>query len=351
MTDSRAPKRQWIRWLIPVATLALLGLFARSVDWPRAWSAIAHANPLLLAFATLVNLLSLTVKGIRWSVFLEGIGVRGVGAAVRATFVAAALNNVVVANGGEAARVAGIARQSDASTTSVLATLAVDRLCDLLTYAVLFVATAFVLPLPADLARWRMPGLVAIVAIVSVIAFLLWRAPSPADAGGVVAKVERSSLLVRARRSGRELLSTTASIATPKRVALAAVLSIISWIGQWATYHYAAHSAAFAMTPTDTLLAWLAVNASFLIRLTPGNVGVFQLLYALAATSTGLSRDSAVAVAFLIQVIQYIPVTIVGLLFAPSLAAGPRARIVAPTPPRIDREPAMRLRGEQERGA
>jgi uncharacterized membrane protein YbhN (UPF0104 family) len=105
------------------------------------------------------------------------------------------------------------------------------------------------------------------------------------------------------------------------------------------------------MTPTDTLLAWLAVNASFLIRLTPGNVGVFQLLYALAATSTGLSRDSAVAVAFLIQVIQYIPVTIVGLLFAPSLAAGPRARIVAPTPPRIDREPAMRLRGEQERGA
>ena len=70
------------------------------------------------------------------------------------------------------------------------------------------------------------------------------------------------------------------------------------------------------------MLALLAVNASFLVRLTPGNVGVFQLLYALAATSTGLDKDSAVAVAFLIQLIQYIPVTIVGLLLAPSLAGG-----------------------------
>ena len=79
---------------------------------------------------------------------------------------------------------------------------------------------------------------------------------------------------------------------------------------------------AFATTPAESLLALLVVNASFVVRVTPGNVGVFQLLYALAVTSTGLDRDSAVAAAFLIQLVQYIPVTIIGLLIAPSLAAG-----------------------------
>ena len=83
------------------------------------------------------------------------------------------------------------------------------------------------------------------------------------------------------------------------------------------------------------------MNASFLIRLTPGNVGVFQLLYTLAATSAGLDRDDAVAVAFLVQVIQYIPVTVIGLLLAPSLVRGPAA--VSPD--------QTRVRGESELGA
>ena len=74
-----------------------------------------------------------------------------------------------------------------------------------------------------------------------------------------------------------------------------------------------------------TMDALLVVNASFAVRLTPGNVGVFQLLYALAATSTGLDKDSAVAVAFLISLIQYIPVTLIGLLLARSLTIDRRA--------------------------
>jgi uncharacterized membrane protein YbhN (UPF0104 family) len=130
-----------------------------------------------------------------------------------------------------------------------------------------------------------------------------------------------ASFGARARRYWRRLVATSASVTTRGRLASAILLSLIAWAGQWATYHYAAHAVAFATTPAESLLALLVVNASFIIRVTPGNVGVFQLLYALAVTSTGLDRDSAVAVAFLIQLVQYIPVTIIGLLLAPSLAA------------------------------
>jgi len=148
----------------------------------------------------------------------------------------------------------------------------------------------------------------------------------PADLPGERrAEVETRKLLARARDYWRRLTATSAELATARRLAIAVALAFVGWAGQWATFQYAAHAASFPTTPADSLLALLVVNASFAVRLTPGNVGVFQLLYALAATSTGLDKDSAVAVAFLISLIQYIPVTLIGLLLARSLTIDRRA--------------------------
>jgi uncharacterized protein (TIRG00374 family) len=313
---------------VPLATLALLALFARSVDWRHAWNATVHADPTLLVLATLANLATLVVKGTRWWLFLRAAGVPGLGQAIRATMAGAALNNVLVANGGDAARVAIVAKRENVSSASVLATLALDRLCDLVTYGMLFVGAAFALPLPPELARWRMPGLFAIVAVGVIAGVLVWRG-SPASVSETPDATKAVGFAARARAYWRRLVATSTHVATWPRVGLAVALSLVAWAGQWATFHYAAHAAAFPTTAADSLLALLAVNASFLVRLTPGNVGVFQLLYALAATSTGLDRDAAVAVAFLIQLIQYIPVTVIGLVLAPSLASTSRLSRVA----------------------
>jgi uncharacterized membrane protein YbhN (UPF0104 family) len=317
--DERSSRR-WLRWLLPVLTLALIGIFARTIDWRRAWSAIIQADPSLLAIATFANLASLVVKGIRWSLFLTPAGVTGIGQAVRGTLAGAALNNVLVANGGDAARVAAMARRGNVSSAAVLATLAVDRFCDLATYSALFVGAAFLIPLPPELARWRVPGFATLGALAGVTAVLVWRgsrrdsARDDDDAG--------PGALPRAKQYWRRLVATSAAIVTGPRMVIAIVLSFAAWAGQWATFQYAAHATAFDTTASESLVALLVVNASFLVRLTPGNVGVFQLLYALAATSAGLDKNSAVAVAFLVQLIQYVPVTVIGLLLAPSLVKG-----------------------------
>ena len=318
MTDSGS-KRTWLRWAVPAATLALLALFARKVDWAHAWNAIAHADPILLGIATIANLGTLVVKGIRWTLFLRAVGIHGTAQALRVTFVGHALNNVLVANGGDAVRVAAMARLHRVSSARVLATLAIDRVCDLVSYAALFAVAAFTLPLPPELARWRTPGILTLAALGALVAALVLRTPRKPH-GEQHGESESTTLLSRARDYWHRLSATSAELATAPRLGAAVALAFLSWAGQWATFHYAAHSASFPTTPADSLLALLVVNASFLVRLTPGNVGVFQLLYALAATSTGLDKDSAVAVAFLISIIQYIPVTLIGLLLARSLA-------------------------------
>ena len=329
--------RRWLHAALAVITIGLLALFARGVDWQRAWTAATDAKPGILSIAIAANLASLVVKGVRWSLFLEAAGVTGLAPIIRATFAGAALNNVLVANGGDAARVAALARRNSTSSATVLATLVVDRTCDLISYIVLFVVGAFALPVPQALERWRIPGALALIAVLVVLGIVAWRASRPPreqpDGG--------QATVSRIRRYWKQLATTTGAVSTPSRLGIAILLSFVAWAGQWATFHYAAVAADFGTSESTSLLALLLVNASFLIRLTPGNVGVFQLLYTLAATSAGLDRDDAVAVAFLIQVTQYIPVTVIGLLLAPSLVRG--ATSVSPD--------QMRVRGDTELGA
>src|SRR5882672_11619806 len=101
-----SPKlKKGIRWAISAAILVFLVLFARTINWHAAWSSMRHASLPLLAAAIGVNILSVLIKGVRWWLFLRPIGITSLWLAVRATVAGAGLNNVLVASGGDAARV------------------------------------------------------------------------------------------------------------------------------------------------------------------------------------------------------------------------------------------------------
>jgi uncharacterized membrane protein YbhN (UPF0104 family) len=96
-------------------------------------------------------------------------------------------------------------------------------------------------------------------------------------------------------------------------------LSLGAWALQVATYHLVARAAHLALPVAGSIAGLLAVGISFLVRATPGNVGVFQVVYALTASSFGVSEGPAVAVAVLIQVVQVLPTLMVGTVVAPRL--------------------------------
>src|SRR5207253_10486383 len=106
-------------------------------------------------------------------------------------------------------------------------------------------------------------------------------------------------------------------ISTGPRFATAILLSVAIWALQLWTYSLTARAAHFNLPLVGTVAAILAVNLGFAVRATPGNVGVFQAMYALTAASWGMDKDQAVGVAFLIQTQQIIPITILGIAAAP----------------------------------
>ncbi len=123
-----SPKlKKGIRWVISAAILVFLILFARTIDWHAAWNSMRHASLPLLAAAIGVNILSVLIKGVRWWLFLRPIGINSLPLAIRATIAGAGLNNLLVANGGDAARVVFVSRVSGVPSSTVLASMAERR--------------------------------------------------------------------------------------------------------------------------------------------------------------------------------------------------------------------------------
>jgi uncharacterized protein (TIRG00374 family) len=311
-----------LRLLITGIILVMLVVFATKVNWHTTWAAIRDSSLSVLLAAALVNLLSLGLKGVRWWIFLRPIGVDSLFLALKATFAGAGLNNVLVANSGEAARVIFVSRASHVTSAKVLATLALERLFELIGYVILLALAVSFLPLPDALSRTRPFAWIALLLIAVMLVYLVKR---PEKAEHLIAG-DVDGWRAKTRQYLRRFVDALSGISTGPRYAAALSLSVGIWALQVATYALTARAAHFPLSLVGTVAALLAVNVGFAIRATPGNVGVFQMLYAATAVAFGMGQNRAVAVAFLIQTQQILPVTILGIALAPEFIFQRRRR-------------------------
>jgi uncharacterized protein (TIRG00374 family) len=332
--------KKGIRWVISAAILVFLILFARTIDWHAAWSSMRHASMPLLAAAIGVNILSVLIKGVRWWLFLRPIGIPSLPLAVRATVAGAGLNNVLVANGGDAARVVFVSRVSGVSSSTVLASLALEKLFDPIGFVMLLVFGVLAFQLPPQFERWKIPAELLLVIIVAALVFFVYatrnikpehipeRRAKPRTFAGKV----RAYLVSFGHTAGR--------LATGPRFLAAMVLSILSWGCQLATFHLAAAAAHVSIPLAGSLACLLGINVGLIVRATPGNVGFFQFVYALTASEFGVNRDAAIAVSLLIQTLQILPLTLLGIVLAPEFIfkRGKKDRETEAVEHEIDRE-------------
>jgi uncharacterized protein (TIRG00374 family) len=302
-----------LRLGLTLLILVFLIIFATKVNWHQIGRGIRDASRPMLFAAALVNIASIVVKAIRWWVFLRPIGATSLPLAMRATFAGAGLNNVLVANGGEAARVVFIARSAHIPSAKVLATLALERLFELVGYFFMLSLAATFLSLPPSLEKVKP---VAIGVLIAMIGLLVWLLKRP-DVIEAVAGPKPPTWQGRLKEYGSRFLGTISQVSSGPRFIAALLLSVVAWALQVATYQMTAQAAHFPMTLVSTIAALLAVNLGFALRATPGNVGVFQAAYAATAVAFGLGQNEAVAVAFLIQAQQILPVTLLGVALAP----------------------------------
>jgi uncharacterized protein (TIRG00374 family) len=309
--------KKGMRWALTAAILVFLVLFARTIDWQAAWTSMRNASLPLLGAAILVNFISMAVKGVRWWLFLRPIGITSLPLAMRATIAGAGLNNVLVASGGDAARVVFVSRLSGVSTSNVLASVALERLFDPIGFVILLVFGVLVFDLPPQFEAWKIPAVGILIVIVGLLAFFVY-ATRNAKPGDVAVQRERpGSFGGKVKAYFVSFARTAGHLATGPRFLAAIVISLLGWILQLATFALAAEAAHVSIPIAGSLACLLAINVGLVLRATPGNVGFFQFAYALMAEQFGVGRDDAIAVSLLIQTLQILPLTLLGVLLAP----------------------------------
>lgn len=306
-----------LRWVLTAAIIAFLVIFARTINWTEAWASIRSASLPLLAAAIGVNLLTVLIKAARWWVFLKPAGSPSLPLATRATIAGAGLNNVLVANGGDAARVVFVSRATGIPSSTVLATVALERLFDPVGFVILIVIGVLVFDLPPSLERWHLPAEIALALIAVLLTWFVYASRHVQPAHVPERRARPRGLVRRLRAYLVKFGASTRSLTTGPRFVSALVLSMLAWAGQLATFQFAADAAHVNIPLAGSLAALLAINLGLLIRATPGNVGVFQFVFALAVIPFGVERNDAIAVSLLIQTLQIIPVTILGVMLAP----------------------------------
>ncbi|HET9776851.1 MAG TPA: lysylphosphatidylglycerol synthase transmembrane domain-containing protein [Gemmatimonadaceae bacterium] len=313
-----SPKlKKGIRWAISAAILVFLILFARTINWHIAWDSMRHASLPLLAAAIGVNFLSVLIKGVRWWLFLRPIGVTSLPLAMRATIAGAGLNNVLVASGGDAARVVFVSRVSGVQSSTVLASMALEKLFDPIGFVFLLVYGVITFELPPQFERWKFPAEILLVVIVLALVLFVYAARHMKPEHVPERRTRPRTVWGRVRAYFVSFGQTAGRLATGPRFIAAILLSLGAWACQLWTFQLAAAAAHVSIPLAGSLACLLGINVGLIIRATPGNVGFFQFVYALMAEQFGVRPADAIAVSLLIQTLQILPLTLLGVALAP----------------------------------
>jgi len=290
------------QWIASGAAFIVMISAALHVDWRSAALIVRKASLAPLIAALLLNALSVALRGVRWWIFLRGVGAPSLALAIRGTVVGAGLNNVVLANGGDAARAILVSHVANVSRPATFAALGLDRLFDPVCFALLLIVATFTIRLPVLLTQAR--GLAA----TCLISF------------GVVLVVS----LAMSRRGlpnahGEGWRGRVRALATPARLVPAFAISLGVWTMQVATFVLVARATNIALPLAGSVAAMLLADTGCLLRATPGNVGFFQFAYQIAAQRYGVPNDAAIATALLLQIVQAVPITVAALALTPGL--------------------------------
>lgn len=283
---------------ISIVTIYLLYQWLRSqgeLKLPSGREAIAW-----MALGVVVYLCSFIVRGLRWKVLLNEVGVRPpLHETTGLLTVGYAANTLLPARAGDAVRVFLMAQRTDAGASLMVSTLIAERLLDVAVLGGAFVITSLIFAggLPQGNRALIAVGLLVIAAIGLLV--VRWAIRSDHIPAGVRGILRDASLAVRQLRGSRHL-------------AMVASLTCAAWFLE-ATVYFIAGKAAGIDLHLGSALYVLATAAMFtMIPSGPGFAGTMDAAIAFTLHVLDEPRKLVGTYIFTVRFLIFIPITIVG---------------------------------------
>ncbi|KAF0814768.1 hypothetical protein IGB42_00823 [Andreprevotia sp. IGB-42] len=312
-------KKSYVRLIVGAAlAVVFCWLIARNLEWGSLYQTLAAARSGWIGMALLAFAVGYACRISRWHAMLRHDAPQLTRMACAGPFLASfAANNVLPFRAGDVMRAFAFNRRLGTTSGTVLATLFVERLLDLLMVIVMLGGALLAFQLnAATFARFG-AGFLFAAALVILTVLLFPQSFAPLVRWGIKS-ISRFAPAIGARllQEADKGLGTLAQLARGTTMLKLLGWSLAAWLAEGGLFYCAALALPAIVTPA---LAWLALPVGTLATLipsTPGYVGTFDFPVRLAMTALHTnSVAAATAFALLVHALLWLPPTILGGLY------------------------------------
>ncbi len=308
------------RLLALSAILAVTGLVVVYAFWDVDFGQLAA---LLLAgdYRILFPFLILVVlfyyfTALRWCLILRPLGRYSAAQVTPAMMIGFGGDNLLPAHMGDLVRAIVFALQYRLSRSGVFMTLVLERVLDVFAILLLFLVATFTLDTVPEGMRdgLRASAVVFGLICVGIALFLrypaffvrwwnLWSRPLPA----IIRELGTRFL------TGSE--AGLAALRSPAALVPLAVLSLLKWGAAGGMVWLSLQSYGISVAPGTSALVVAASAMAVTLPSVPGYFGMIQAAFVFTLIPFGVSREAALAASVFFHIAQWIPVTLLGLVF------------------------------------
>ncbi|MFH1304650.1 MAG: lysylphosphatidylglycerol synthase transmembrane domain-containing protein [Planctomycetota bacterium] len=303
-----------------IITIACLTAAVWGIDPQQIKESFQRANFWTLPVLLLLLFVFFWFKALRWRMLLEPIKDLSVSQVTPAMMIGFMGNNILPAHLGEFLRVYVLSRQFQIPKTTILSTVVLERLFDIVAIlCFLGVGISFAPNLPDHYRSLSLLMAIVILVMISLVAtYLIWTE----RVIGLFRKIfsylsflpsKLTHLVLEMMQSGAHGMASMKS----KRLCFGIIwTSFAQWAINGLSILVALWSFDIQVTPLAAFVVLGVTAFGVTVPSTPGFFGVIQLCFWISLQAFGVSKADAFAASIYYQLSQYIPVTLIGLYFS-----------------------------------
>jgi glycosyltransferase 2 family protein len=293
-----------------VAAAALVWVF-HDAQWAKMAKDMAALNWRWVAFGVLFDVLSYVSQGFRWRLLLKPLGRIGTLRTTQAVYAGLFINEILPMRIGEIARGYLVSRWMARPFTSVLPSMAMERLFEGIWLAAGIGVTAVFVPLPRDLARAGDVFGLVILALTGGVLFIMLRNKSDRPAEGDP-QTGRDGVGRRLKALLGSLEGGLRSIGLSRSSLAAFFVSLLLFVCQAFSFWFIMKAYGLAPSFWVGAAVFLIIHFGTALPNAPANIGTYQLFCVLGLTLFGVDKTAAAGFSIVVFVVLTLPLWALG---------------------------------------
>lgn len=303
-------------------SLFFLFMLFRKIDFNQLKQAFTALKWGYLVLAVLITFVSYCLRAVRWHYLVLPQKKAAPRNLMSATIICYMANNLLPARLGEIIRAYVLAEKENLETSSVFATLVLDRLFDGFSVLVILVITFFTVQLPPGMEKVQgglvSGGYATLALYIVVIVFLVFLKRSTNSTLKLVAALLKpfpSKLSAAIIPLLGSFISGIRLTSKPQELVALLVSSALIWAT--AAWPIQLLLKAFNINLPITAAMFILVFLVFAVMVpaSPGYVGTYHAACMYGLMAFNVSREQALSVALIMHAVNFFPVILIGFLF------------------------------------